>query len=72
MPCSFDASPTSSQGLIRDEAHSVALSQEICSLLKKGAIEKVHPLVQRDSFYSTYFPVPKETVVFIQFFIQGI
>lgn len=38
----------------------MALSREICSLLEKGATEKVHPLVQGDGFYSTYFLVPKK------------
>ncbi len=38
----------------------MALSMEICSLLLKGAIEKVPLLKQRDTFYSTYFLVPKK------------
>lgn len=38
----------------------IVLSVEIRSLLLKGAIEKVPPLAQRDSFYSTYFLVPKK------------
>lgn len=46
--------------IVRDAVRAMALSREICSLLEKGAIEKVHPLVQRDGFYSTYFLVPKK------------
>lgn len=46
--------------VVRDAVRAEALSLEICSLLEKGAIEKVHPLVQRDGFYSTYFLVPKK------------
>lgn len=46
--------------LIGDPVHSKALSQEICSLLEKGAIERVHPNIQRDSFYSTYFHISKK------------
>lgn len=46
--------------VIGDPVCAEALSQEMYSLLEKGAIERVHPHIQRDSFYSTYFLVSKK------------
>lgn len=58
----FRCRPPKFSGLIptvvTDPARSAALSREICSLLEKRAIEAVHPLVQKEGFYSTYFLVP--------------
>lgn len=53
--------------VIGDAVHAVVLSQEIRSLLEKGAIETVHSLIQRNGFYSTYLLVLKKEVVFVQF-----
>lgn len=46
-----------------DSVCSAALFQEICSLLEKRSIEVVHPLFQRERFYSTYFVVPKHPIL---------
>ena len=44
---------------IRDPARAQALSQELSTLLAKGAIEPVDHLLMPGGFYSTYFLVPK-------------
>lgn len=47
--------------VIRDPLKAQALDQELSSLLAKGAIEAVDPLLGPRGYYSTYFLVPKKT-----------
>ncbi|XP_072319724.1 uncharacterized protein [Eucyclogobius newberryi] len=47
--------------VIQDSAKAQALSQEIRTLLDKGAIVPVDPLLDPGGFYSRYFLVPKKT-----------
>lgn len=49
--------------VIHDEAKAQALTQEISTLLAKGAIVPVDPLRDPGGFYSRYFLVPKKTGV---------
>ncbi|XP_032403374.1 uncharacterized protein LOC116709131 [Xiphophorus hellerii] len=46
---------------ICDPVKAQALNQEICTLLAKGAIVPVDPLLDPGGFYSMYFLVPKKT-----------
>ncbi len=39
---------------------TTVLRQEVLSLLRKGAIEDVHPSQMKSGFYSRYFVVPKK------------
>ncbi|XP_029998122.1 uncharacterized protein LOC115424868 [Sphaeramia orbicularis] len=47
--------------VICDPAKARALNHEICTLLAKGAIVPVDPLLDPGGFYSKYFLVPKKT-----------
>lgn len=46
--------------IIRDSAKAQALARELSTLVEKGAITEVDPLLQRGALYSTYFLVTKK------------
>ncbi len=46
---------------------TTVLRQEVLSLLRKGAIEDVHPSQMKSGFYSRYFVVPKKVTTNIGF-----
>lgn len=46
--------------VVRDPVKSLALSQEVTTLLGKGAIERVDQQTLLDGFYSIYFLIPKK------------
>lgn len=59
----FRHRPPSFNGMVQCLAlpqNAPVLRQEVCSLLEKGAIEKIPPSELESGFYSHYFVVPKK------------
>jgi hypothetical protein len=59
----FQVRPPKFNGVVWTLVHpeqGLVLGQEVNSLLEKGAIERVPPLVRESGFYSRYFIVPKK------------